>query len=365
MSPLPRLSANEAAAAEMAGRRMGHGREECVQGDPITRRRLAGAIAMATAAMAPRGSTAAGGAQSGEAPFPTRPVRLLVAFVAGSATDTMTRLLEPRLARDLGQPVVVENRGGAGGVVGSEAILRAPPDGHALLMAAASSHGIAPAIMPNLPYDPVRDFTPIGRACTSTNFILVHPSVPARTLPELIEYSKRVPGGLSFAAGSRGSSNGLAGEMLKLRTGANLTHIPYSNISQGVTDVIAGHIPVLIYTVAVLPHARAGRLRALAVTSERRQPQAPDVPTVREQGADVVADSWFGMFGPAGLPDRIRDRLFGAMRDALLDPEIRPRLVTTGLEPAPLPPEEFRAFIAAEIAKWSEVVRASGVTMHN
>jgi tripartite-type tricarboxylate transporter receptor subunit TctC len=350
-----------------------------VQDDPITRRRLAtGALAaLATAAAAPpsdgMGSEAAGpqprgaaAAGSGEAPFPIRPVRVLVAFVAGSATDTMTRLLEPRLARGLGQPVVVENRGGAGGVLGSEAVLRAQPDGHALLMAAVSSHRIAPSMMPNLSYDPVRDFTPIGRACTSTNFILVHPSVPASTLPELVEHSKRVPGGLSFAAGSRGSSNGLAGELLKLRTGANLTHIPYSNISQGVTDVIAGHIPVLIYTVAVLPHAKAGRLRALAVTSERRQPQAPEVPTAVEQGAaDVVADSWFGLFGPAGLPDPIRDRLFATMRDALLDPEIHPRLVATGLEPAPLPPEEFRAFIGREIAKWAEVVRASGVTMHN
>jgi tripartite-type tricarboxylate transporter receptor subunit TctC len=310
----------------------------------------------------------AGAATSAKAQgaWPTRPVRVVVPFPAGSATDTMMRVLGPRMAQVLGQPIVVDNRSGAGGVTGSEVIARAPRDGYSLLMAAASSHGILPALMPRIPYDALADFTPIGLACTSTNFIVVHPSLPVTNLQELIAYAKAQPQGLSFAAGSRGSSNGLAGEMLALRTGAPLTHIPYNNIAQGVTDVVGGHIKVLIYTVAILPHVRAGRLRAIAVTSARRQVQAPEVPTAVEQGAEgVIADSWFAMFGPAGIPDAVRDRAGEALREALADPEIAQRLVHLGLTPAFLGPDELRGFVQAEIAKWAEVSRAAGLKLED
>ncbi len=307
------------------------------------------------------GTATAVGAQTR---YPVRPIRMVVPFPPGSATDTMMRVLGPRMAQPLGQPIVVDNRSGAGGVTGSEVIARAPKDGYSLLMAAASSHGILPAMRRDMPYDAVRDFTPIGLACTSTNFIVVHPSLPVHNLQELIAYSKAQPQGLSFAAGSRGSSNGLAGEMLALRTGAKLTHIPYNNIGQGVTDVVAGHIPVLIYTVAILPHVQTGRLRAIAVTSANRQIQAPDVPTAVEQGAEgVIADSWFGLFGPAGIPDEVRDRVGEALAEALADSDISTRLVNQGLAPRHLAPEAFRAFVQAEIAKWAEVSRASGLTL--
>jgi tripartite-type tricarboxylate transporter receptor subunit TctC len=296
--------------------------------------------------------------------YPARPIRMVVPFPAGSATDTMMRVLGPRMAQPLGQPIVVDNRSGAGGVTGSEVVARAPRDGYTLLMAAASSHGILPAMRRDMPYDVDRDFTAIGLACTSTNFIVVHPDLPVHNLQELIAYSKAQPQGLSFAAGSRGSSNGLAGEMLALRTGAKLTHIPYNNIAQGVTDVVGGHLKVLIYTVAILPHVRAGRLRAIAVTSAERQIQAPDVPTAIEQGAEgVIADSWFGLFGPAGIPEEARERVGEALRDSLADAEIAARLVNQGLAPRYLAPEAFRAFVRAEIAKWAEVSRASGLKL--
>jgi len=321
----------------------------------ITRRQT---LAMAGAGML------AGRTARAEAGWPSRPLRVVVSFPAGSATDTMTRVLGPRMTQVLGQPIVIDNRSGAGGVMGSDMVARGARDGYTMLMAAASSHGILPAMMPRIPYDAVTDFTPIGRACTSTNFIVVHPSLPVHNLQELIAYAKAQPQGLSFAAGSRGSSNGLAGEILALRTGAPLTHIPYNNIAQGVTDVVGGHLKVLIYTVAILPHVRAGRLRAIAVTSANRQIQAPDVPTAVEQGADgVIADSWFAMFGPVGIPDEARDRASAALREALADPAIAQRLIDQGLTPAYLEPEALRGFVRSEIAKWAEVSRASGLKL--
>ncbi|MBR0653189.1 tripartite tricarboxylate transporter substrate binding protein [Roseomonas terrae] len=308
------------------------------------------------------GLAASGAAAQGA--FPTRPIRITVPFAAGSATDIMMRHLSQHMQEALGQAIVIENRAGGAGVTGSEPVVRAPPDGYALLMAAVSSHAIAPALRANMPYDVLRDFTPIGLACTSTNFIVVHPSVPVHSLQELVAYSKELPGGMSYGSGGVGGSNHLAGELLRLRTGANLVHVPYGNQAQAVNDVLAGHVPMLIYTVAVLPHVQAGRMRALAVTSERRQLQAPDVPTAIEQGAaGVVANSWFAFFGPAHLPDVVRDKLYGAMRDALNDPGVAQKLVDTGLTPAPMGPEEFSVFLQAELAKWTDVGRAANVRL--
>jgi tripartite-type tricarboxylate transporter receptor subunit TctC len=320
--------------------------------------RMAAVFAALAAAQA-RGAVAQGGSA-----FPSRPIRVTVPFAAGSATDIMMRHLAPHMQETLGQSLAVENRPGAAGVPGSEMVVRAPADGHSLLMAAVSSHAIAPAIRREMPYDVMRDFTPIGLSCTSTNFIVVHPSVPATNLRELIEHSKRVQGGISYGSGGVGGSNHLAGELLRLRSGANLVHVPYSNQAQALNDVVAGHVPMLIYTVAILPHVRAGRLRALAVTSEQRQPQAPDVPTAVEQGAEgVIANSWFAMFGPARLPEPARDRIFAALRAALDEPSIAAKLVATGLTPAPMPPLEFRQFLTTEIAKWTEVGRAANVRL--
>jgi len=294
--------------------------------------------------------------------YPNRPIRLIVPFGAGSATDIMTRLLEPHMSRELGQPLVVDNKPGGTGVIGADFARRAAPDGYTLVMDAASSHSTMAAMRPTtLPYDIVRDFTSIGRVCTSANVIAVHPSVPARTLPELIAYSNTLPQGLFFASGSRGASNHLAGELLKTK-GAKLTHVPYVNLGQAITDTSGGTVPMLIYTVALLPFIRQGKLRGIAVTSEQRLRQAPEIPTAIEQGVDgMVAMSWFGLFGPAGLPEPIRDKVFAALRGAVDDPDINQKLVDAGLEPGLLDPAATDRFVASEIALWKDVVKRAGV----
>lgn len=301
-------------------------------------------------------------AQGTAGDYPVRPIRVVVPFAAGSSTDITLRRLEPHMTRSLGQALVVDNRAGAVGIIGSEFVRRAPADGYTLLMTAVSSHSIAAALKPkSLPYDVLRDFTPIGRAFGTTNFIVVNPAVPVHTLQELIAYSKTVSGGLSFGSGGSGSSNHLAGEALRLN-GANIVHVPYNNVSQAITDVVAGHLPMLIYTVAVVPHVRNGRLRAIAVTAERRHRHAPDVPTVAEQGVPgAAANGWSGLFGPAGLPVTIRNRLYTALRDAISDPAVARQYVEAGQEEALLPPDEFQAFLGRDVEMWRDVVRRAGL----
>lgn len=325
-------------------------------------RGLATGAALASGAWLPGKAALAQSAAGSGGGYPTRPIRIVVPFAPGSSTDITMRRLEPQMTRSLGQQLVVDNRPGAVGVLGSEQVKRAAPDGYTLLMTGVSSHSIAAALRPkSLPYDAVRDFTPIGRLFMTTNFIAVHPSVPARNLQELVAYSKTVQGGVSFGSGGTGGSNHLAGEALRL-AGANIVHVPYNSAAQAVNDTIGGQIPMLIYTAAVIPHVRSGRLRALAVTSERRHPHAPEVATVVEQGMPgVVAQGWTGFFGPAGLSDAIRSRLWTAVRDALTDTDTRQKFADAGLEEAMLPPDEFRAFIERDVVKWRDIVRRSGL----
>lgn len=294
--------------------------------------------------------------------YPNRPIKIIVPFAAGSAGDIMTRLIEPVMTRRLGQQVVIENRAGGSGIVGAQVIKNALPDGYNLVMGAVSSHSIGPAMRPtSLPYDAQRDFTLIGLATKSATVVAVHPSIPVKTLPELIAYSKQQPKPMGYASSAIGSSNYLAGEMLRLR-GANLVSVAYNNISQGITDVIAGHVPILIYTVALLPHIRDGRLKGISVVSEKRLSQLPDLSTTAEQGLpDLVANSWIGLFGPAKLPLAIRDFLSASMETALKDPSIMAKLLDSGLEPSYLPPTEFEAFLARDLRMWKDVVIRAGV----
>ena len=301
-------------------------------------------------------------ARAQEEGFPTRPIRLIVPFAAGSSTDISARRLEPHMSRTLGQKLVIENRAGAVGVIGADVVKRAAPDGYTIMLTAVSSHSIAAALRPKtLPYDAIRDFTPIGRAFTTTNIVVVHPGVPVKNIAELMAYSKTIPAGLSFGSGGNGSSNHLAGEALRL-AGANIVHVPYSNVSQALTDVIAGHTPMMIYTVALMQHINAGKLRALAVTSEKRLPQAPDIPSIAEQGfPQLVAQGWSALFGPAGLPAAIRDKLYGAMRDALEDSAIKQAYIASGQEEGLLGPDEFRAFLEQDVRRWRDVVSRAGL----
>ncbi|UFN48261.1 tripartite tricarboxylate transporter substrate binding protein [Roseomonas sp. OT10] len=324
-------------------------------GTRLTRRlaaRLLGTAALGAAALRPAAA---------QAPWPSRPIRLVVPFGAGTSTDIMSRLVTPHMAQTLGQPIVVENRPGAGGVVGSEVVAKSPPDGHTLVMGSIASHSVNASLMPNLPYDILRDFTPISLVTTAPNLLVVGPQVPARTLPEFIAWAKTQTS-VTFASAGNGTSSHLAGELLKLRTGAPLEHVPYRAAAQALTDVVAGHVPMTIYQVtALLPFVREGRLRALAATSAQRLPWTPDVPTAMEQGiADFDVSAWHGLFGPARLPDAIRDRAHAALKGALEAPELRPQLLEQGLEPVGMPPDAFRDFLKGDIAKWAEVVRISG-----
>ncbi|MBN9427863.1 MAG: tripartite tricarboxylate transporter substrate binding protein [Burkholderiales bacterium] len=301
------------------------------------------------------------GAAWAQSDYPNRTIRMIVPFGAGSATDILTRHIEPSMSHTLGQKIVIDNRAGANGITGAQLVKPAAADGYTLCMGSTSSHSIVAAMRPNsMPYDIQADFSAIGLAAKSANLIAVHPSVPAKNLRELIEYSKTQPQGLSFASSPVGSSNNLAGEMLRLQ-GAKLVSVPYNNISQGVTDVLAGHVPILIYTVALLPYVREGRLRGIATLSERRLTQAPDLPTATEQGIPMVATAWFGMFGPAKLPAGVRDKLSSALRHAIDDQGVKQKLIEAGLEPEYLAPAQFETFIARDIALWKDVVQRAGV----
>ena len=239
-------------------------------GTELSRRTLARGLLLGGTVAALGGSRRAA-AQPSAAAFPNRPVRVVVPFGAGTSTDIMTRLVAPKMSEDLGQPVVVENRAGAGGVVGSEAVAKSPPDGHTLCMGSIASHSVNASLMPRLPYDVLRDFTPVSLVTNAPNLMVVGPSVPARTLQEFLAWAKAQRGGVSYASAGNGTSSHLAGELLKLRTGAPLEHVPYRSGAQAVTDVVAGQVPMLVYQVtAVLPFVRDGKLRAVASTSARR-----------------------------------------------------------------------------------------------
>ncbi|MBR0680924.1 tripartite tricarboxylate transporter substrate binding protein [Roseomonas eburnea] len=295
--------------------------------------------------------------------WPDRPIRLIVPYGAGTSTDIMTRLVSQHMAETLGQPMVVENRVGASGAVGSEVVAKSAPDGNTLLMGAVASHSVIVSLMPRLPYDPLRDFTHISLVTNAPNLLVVNPQVPARSLAEFIAWMKTQPGGVNYASAGNGTSSHLAGELLKMRTGAKLEHVPYRSGAQAVTDVVSGQVPMLVYQVtAVLPFVRDGKLRALATTSNQRLEWTPDVPTVEEQGVpDFDVAAWHGLFGPTGLPPRQVDTIYGAMRRALTDPGLRQRLLDQGLVPVGMPPTEFRSFLEADIVKWREVVRVANI----
>ena len=309
------------------------------------------------------GSTILGAAWANVNAYPTKPIRLIVPFSAGSATDIMTRILVQHIAGTLKQEFVVDNRVGAAGAVGADMARRATPDGYTLVMDAASSHSTLAALRPkSLPYNILTDFTSIGRACTSANMIAVNNDLPVKNLKELIAYSRQLPKGLSYAAGGSGASNHLAGQILNLH-GANLVHVPYTNLGQAVIDTISGTVPMLIYTVSLLPFIRQGRIRGIATLSDKRATQAPELPTAVEQGVPVIANSWFGLFGPAKLPLPIRDVLYEALRDAMTDTDVRRKLLDAGLAPALLNPAETDAFVVRDIAMWKDVVERAKIPL--
>jgi tripartite-type tricarboxylate transporter receptor subunit TctC len=294
--------------------------------------------------------------------WPVRPIRYIVAFPPGGTTDLVGRLVAQRLQEAWGQPVVVENRPGAAGTIGSEFVAKAPADGYTLLGASVSSHAINASLMKSMPYDPVRDFAAVALTVTQPNVLLVHPSVPARNVAELLALLRTKPGELGFATTGNGTSQHLAGELLMLGTGVRMVHVPYKGSGPAMNDLVAGVIPIAFENIApALPLVKAGRVRALAVTTTRRSGVAPDVPTMEEAGVpNFDISSWQAVFAPAGTPPEIVQKLSAEIVRALGHPEVRERLVALGADPVAMPADQFGPYLRREVAKWAALVKQSG-----
>ncbi len=294
--------------------------------------------------------------------YPLRPVTLVVPFPPGGPTDLFARRIAIELSKALGKQVVVENRAGAGGVVGSQAVARAAPDGYTLLMATTGTHAINATLYPKAGYDPVRDFAPICTVSRTANLLVVNPAVPAKTVKELIALAKSKPGALTVASAGSGTTIHLSAELFKAMTQTDMMHVPFKGTSGALTDLIAGRVDVMFDNFSTAwPQVKAGRLRALAVTSARRNSAAPDLPTIAEAGVPgYEATVWFGVVAPAGTPDAVVKRLNAEIRKALETSAVRDRFAAEGAEPFPLSPAEFADLIKADIARWGEAVRRSG-----
>jgi len=326
--------------------------------DTITRRRFTVGVAAATgAAMLPL----AGGALAQDA-WPSKPVRFVVPFPPGGTTDILGRIVAAELNKAWGAQTVVENRGGAGGNIGADLVAKSAPDGYTMLVCTVGTHGINKSLYSRLSYDPVKDFEPVTLFALVPNVVVVHPSVKANTLKELIALLKANPGRLDFASSGNGTSIHLSAELFKSMTGTFMTHIPYRGSAPAIADLLAGQTQLMFDNLpSALPHIKAGKLRALAVTSAKRAVALPDVPTVAEAGVPgYEASSWFGVVAPAGTPKAIRDKTQQAIAKAWTTPEVREKLLGQGADPVANTPEEFGKYIDDEIAKWAKVVKASG-----
>lgn len=298
--------------------------------------------------------------------WPSKPVRMIVPFPPGGTTDIVARLLGAELQRTWQQPVVIENRPGAGGNIGAELVAKSPSDGYTLLMGTVGTHSINAALFAQsgtkMPFDPVKDFVPITLAAGVPNVMVVNAKLPVNSVTEFIVYAKARPGQLNMASSGNGTSIHLTGELFKTMTGTYMLHLPYRGSAPALTDLLAGNTNVMFDNLpSALPHIKSGRLKALAVTSRERSPALPDVPTVEEaamlKGFD--ASSWFGLFAPAGTPRSIVDKIQTDVAKALATSELRERFVAQGSQPGGSTPQEFAAFIRAETDKWTKVVKIS------
>jgi tripartite-type tricarboxylate transporter receptor subunit TctC len=292
--------------------------------------------------------------------FPSRPIKLLVGASPGGTTDTMARAIASPLAASLGKPVLVENRPGAGGNLAAETVAKAAPDGTTLLVS-FTSHTINATLYPSLPFDPVADFTPISMIATVPSLLVGHPRLPAQDLRELIALAKAKPDTLTIAIGGIGSSLHLAGDQLKMMAGVKILNVPYKGTAPALTDVLGGQVDMMfISLVTGAAQVRAGKLRAFGVTSAKRQPLFPELPAIGEVVLGFQSEAWFGVLGPARLPEDVTRKLNAAIVAALSEPAMRAQLDREGASPAPLSPAEFAAFVRADVARWAPVVKQSG-----
>jgi tripartite-type tricarboxylate transporter receptor subunit TctC len=307
------------------------------------------------------------GATFAQAPaWPQKPVRLIVPFSAGGPSDVLARAFAKQLGDGIGQPVVVENRAGAGGAIGIDAAVKSAPDGYTLGFGHTGTTAINPHVMQRMPYDPLTELLPITPIVAYANVLVVNANLPARTVAEFVQWAKANPSAATFASGGNGATNHLAGELLKTLTGAPLVHAPYKGSGPAMNDVIAGNVPCMFdIPVTVLPQLKSGRIRALAILSSRRSSVLPDVPTLREAGypgfEEAGSDLWFGLVAPPQLPAALVDRIHAETVKVMRSKEMLETVRTMGYEPWTMPPAEFKAFIRADHAKWGKVVKASGL----
>ena len=294
--------------------------------------------------------------------YPSKTVRLIVPFPPGGSTDILARAIGQKLSEAWQQQVIIDNRPGAGGIIGTELGARAPRDGYTLLMGSGAPLTIVPSLYEKLPYDVQKDFAPITVVATVPNVLALHPSVPAKTVKELIALAKARRGALTFSSNGAGAPGHLAGELFKSMTGVEMLHVPYKGSAPATTAVISGEVAMTFTTTPpVLPHAKAGRIRIIAVTTLRRIAQLPEVPTVAESGlAGYEAISWFGLVAPAGVPAAIITKINADAVAALNTREMQERLTDQGAQPRPMTPDQLAAFIRSETAKWAKIVKLSG-----
>jgi tripartite-type tricarboxylate transporter receptor subunit TctC len=289
--------------------------------------------------------------------YPAKPVRMIVPFPAGGATDVLARALSIKLGEKLGQSVVVENRPGAGGTIGSNAVAQSVADGYTILLATSSTHSIGPATNPKIPYDAVLDFTALGQVATSPNIVLVPNSSPAKSMRELIDYAKKNPGKLNYASSGNGTIVHLTTEIFKAQSGSFIVHIPYRGTALAIPDLISGKLDVMFDSLVTgLPHAKDGKLRALAVTSAKRSALAPDLPTVADVLPGFESVTWFGLYGPKNLPADVVSRLNTALNAALQDSDVKERFARLGAEPAASTAAAFSQLAQSDSAKWKRII---------
>lgn len=287
----------------------------------------------------------------------SKPIRLVVPFPAGGATDLFARTLSQKMGERLGTSIVIDNKPGAGGSLGSDMAAKATADGQTLLFTTTSTHSIGPAIGAKLPYDTVRDFTPIAHVGNAPSIMLVPNSSPAKTVKEWIEYAKKNPGKLNYASSGNGTIVQLTAELFKAQAGVFVTHIPYKGTGLAIPDLVAGQLDVLFDSLSTgMPHVRDGRLRALAVTTLKRTPLAPDLPPVADTLPGFESSTWFGLYGPKGLPVEVVSRVNTAANQALSDPEVRAKLTTLGIEPVTSTPAQFAKMVADDQGKWKRII---------
>ncbi len=305
---------------------------------------------------------AAGTSGALAADYPSKPVRLVVPFSAGGTSDLLARVVAERLGGALGQSVIVDNKPGAGGNIGSDIVAKAAPDGYTLLLGTVGTHAINSSLYKKMPYDASKDFAPVTLVASVPNMLVVHPSVPVKSVQELIALGKAKPGTLSFASSGNGSSIHLSGELFKSLAEVDMLHVPYRGSSPAVNDLLGGQVNMMFDNMpSSLPHVKAGKLRALAVTSATRSPAMPDLPTLAESGIKGYdAAAWFGILAPAGTPPEVVQKLNAEIIKLLKMPEVADRLSAQGAVPTTNTPEQFADYIKSETAKWAKVVKASG-----